>query len=71
MEDVFEAAIPDLLAACRNNDERPIVKHEILVSLGDMVQSKELLVPFLTSDDLIVSQSAEVALSYCENRGIK
>jgi hypothetical protein len=68
MEDVFMAGVPFLLDAVDNDEEAPIVRHELLVSIGDMVDDKELIKPFLTHPDPIVYQSAEVALSYVDNR---
>jgi len=40
MEDVFHVAIPILIECVSNEEEAPIVRHEVLVSLGDMVDDK-------------------------------
>ena len=37
MDTVFSVAVPYLLAACENPDEAPIVKHEGLVAVGEMI----------------------------------
>ncbi len=66
MEDVFTPAIPYLLDCVRNDDEAPIVRHEVLVCLGDMIDDKELITEFLKNPDQIVSESCEVALSYID-----
>ena len=43
MEEVFHVAIPYLIECVSNEEEAPIVRHEVLVSLGDMVDDKSLL----------------------------
>lgn len=47
MEEVFKASVPFILEACRNDEEAPIVRHELLVGIGEMIDDKELITPFL------------------------
>ncbi|TNV77032.1 hypothetical protein FGO68_gene13979 [Halteria grandinella] len=68
MEDVFMPAVPYLLECVRNPAEAPIVRHEVLICLGEMIKDKTLLEPFLSNEDLIVSQSAESAINLIEYR---
>ena len=49
------ASVPFLLDAVNNDEEAPIVRHELLVSIGEMVDDKGLIEPFLKNPDLIVS----------------
>jgi len=51
MEEVYSVAIPYLLDSVNNDEEAPIVRHELLVSLGDIVEDKSLIEPFLTHLD--------------------
>ena len=37
MDKVFSVAVPYLLEACQNPEEAPIVKHEGLVAVGEMI----------------------------------
>lgn len=68
MEDVFEVAVPFLIECVSNEEEAPIVRHEVLVSLGDMIDDKSLLDQFVDHHDLIVNESCQVAYSYIDNR---
>jgi deoxyhypusine monooxygenase len=55
MEDVFDVSIPYLLESINNCDEAPVVKHESLIALGDMVTDVKIFEPFLTHPELVVS----------------
>ncbi len=44
------------------------MRHEVLVSLGDIIEDKELLKQFLGHKDQIVAESCEVAYSYIDAR---
>ena len=66
MEEVYHKAIPFLLDAVNNSEEEPIVRHELLVSLGDIVEDKSLIEPFLDHPDQIVRESGEIAMSFIE-----
>ena len=43
MEEVCHVAVPFLIDCVSNEEEAPIVRHEVLVSLGDMIDDKSLL----------------------------
>jgi len=43
MERVFSVAVPYLLEACKNPEEAPIVKHEGLVAIGEMIDDASLI----------------------------
>jgi hypothetical protein len=68
MEDVFHVSIPFLLAAVNNNEEAAIVRHELLVSLGDMIEDKKLIEHHVENEEKIISESALLALSYIDNK---
>jgi len=68
MEDVFMPAVPYLLECVANPDEAPIVRHEVLICLGEMIDDKKQLEHFLQCPDLIVSQSCEAALNLIDYR---
>lgn len=55
MKDAFMPAVPFLLECVANDEETPIVRHEVLMCLGEMIDDKALLEPFLSNSDLIVS----------------
>lgn len=68
MERVFSVAVPYLLECCKNPDEAPIVKHEGLVAVGEMIDDESLISDLLAHPDPIVSESCAVALNNMRNR---
>ena len=68
MEKVFHVAIPFLLDACMNPEEAPIVKHEGLVAVGEMIDDGSKIEHLLKHPDPIVSESCAVALNNIKNR---
>eukprot|EP00347_Sterkiella_histriomuscorum_P019136 403342811 len=68
MEEVCRVAVPFLIDCVSNEEEAPIVRHEVLVSLGDMIDDKSMLEQFVDHHDLIVNESCQVAFSYIDNR---
>ena len=68
MERVFSVAVPYLLEACKNPEEAPIVKHEGLVAIGEMIDDASLISDLLSHPDPIVSESCAVALNNMRNR---
>ena len=68
MEEVSHAAVPFLLDCVSNEEEAPIVRHEVLVSLGDMVEDNSILSQFVNHPDQIVSESCEVAFHYIDTK---
>lgn len=52
-------AVPILLDCVANPDEVPIVRHEVLMCLGEMLSDKSVIEHFLENPDLVVSQSCE------------
>ena len=43
MEDHNEHAVPFLLDSVLNDEEAPIVRHEALIAVGEMIDSQDLL----------------------------
>ena len=43
MEKVFHVAVPYLLDCCKNPAEAPIVKHEGLVAIGEMIDDGAII----------------------------
>lgn len=68
MDEVFMPAVPYLLECVANPDEAAIVRHEVLICLGEMISDKSLIEHFLKNPDLIVSQSCEAALNLIDYR---
>lgn len=68
MVDVYHVAVPFLMAACQDEREAAIVKHEGLVAVGEMINDKSLIEPLLQHADPIVSESAAVAINNIKNR---
>mmetsp|Transcript_2307 Transcript_2307/g.1649 ORF Transcript_2307/g.1649 Transcript_2307/m.1649 type:complete len:182 (+) Transcript_2307:417-962(+) len=70
MEETNQVGIPYLVECVKNEEEAPIVRHELLVSLGDMVEEKDKAVieQFVTHKEQIIYESALVGLSYIQNR---
>ena len=68
MDSVFSVAVPYLLAACENPEEAPIVKHEGLVAVGEMIDDGSTIAHLLEHKDPIVSESCAVALNNIKNR---
>ena len=42
-----ETALPFLLDCVNNEEEAPIVRHEVLVSIGDLVTDKKVIEQFI------------------------
>jgi deoxyhypusine monooxygenase len=68
MEKVFHVAVPYLLDACKNPEEAPIVKHEGLVAVGEMIDDEKIIEDLLEHPDPIVSESCAVAINNMRNR---
>jgi hypothetical protein len=68
MEKVYHVAVPYLLDACQREEEAPIVKHEALVAVGEMIDDGSRIDYLLKHDDPIVSESCAVALNNIKNR---
>ena len=68
MTDVNEHAVPFLLESVLNDDEAPIVRHEALIAVGEMLDDKSQLEHLLDHKDDIVSESCQVAIRNIENR---
>ena len=68
MEEVFKLAVPFLLDCVANEEEEPIVRHEVHICLGENVDEKPLIEHFLKNEDLLVSQSCEIALGLIDYR---
>ena len=68
MEGTYHVAVPYLLDACVRENEAPIVKHEGLVAVGEMIDDGERIAHLLNHSDPIVSESCAVALNNIQNR---
>ena len=68
MEDQNEYSVPFLLDSVLNDGEAPIVRHEALIAVGEMIDEKEKLAHLMQHKDEIVRESAEVAIRNMENR---
>ena len=68
MEDHNEHSVPFLLDSVLNDDEDPIVRHEALIAVGEMIDEKERLEHLLKHKEEIVVESCQVALRNIENR---
>lgn len=66
MESLNKAAGPILLKYVNSHDVSPLVVHEVLVTLGWIIEDKALITPFLKHPDLLVSESCESAISIIE-----
>jgi hypothetical protein len=47
MEEVFHVAVPYLLECLENDQEAPIVRHEVLICLGENIDDKNLINHYL------------------------
>lgn len=68
MEDLNEHAVPFLIDSVLNDGESPIVRHEALIAVGEMIDEQGKLEHLLKHKDEIVSESAEVAIRNIQNR---
>ena len=68
MEEVNEHSVPFLLDSVLNDSEAPIVRHEALIAVGEMIDDKSRLEHLLKHKDDIVSESCQVALRNIDNR---
>ena len=68
MEDLNEIAVPFLLESVLNDNEAPIVRHEALIAVGEMIENREQIAHLLEHKDDIVVESCMVALRNMENR---
>jgi hypothetical protein len=62
MEEVFMPAVPFLLACVENEDEDPIVRHEVIICLGENLEDPSIISHFLKFPNLLVSESCQAAL---------
>ena len=68
MEDLNEHSVSFLLDSVLNDSEAPIVRHEALIAVGEMIDDKSRLEHLLKHKDDIVSESCQVALRNIDNR---
>lgn len=57
MEELNEHSVPFLLDSVLNDSEAPIVRHEALIAVGEMIDDKSRLEHLLKHKDDIVSES--------------
>lgn len=68
MEDLNEHSVSFLLGSVLNDAEAPIVRHEALIAVGEMIDDKTQLAHLLEHKDDIVAESCQVAIRNIENR---
>ena len=68
MEGLNEHSVPFLIGSVLNDEEAPIVRHEALIAVGEMIDDKDKLSHLLKHKDDIVRESCEVAIRNIENR---
>ena len=68
MEEINEPSVPYLLESVLNDQEAPIVRHEALIAVGEMIDDKSRLEHLLKHKEDIVSESCQVALRNIDNR---
>ena len=68
MEELNHDSVPFLLDSVLNDDEAPIVRHEALIAVGEMIDDKQMLEHLVDHKDDIVSESCQVALRNIDNR---
>lgn len=69
MTECYKPAISYFLECLADQNEAPIVRHEILITLGMLLDDKTCIVPFLDDPDFVVAQSCQVAINIinCKN----
>lgn len=68
MEDQNHHAVDYLLTSVLNDEEAPIVRHEALIAVGEMIDDKQRVAHLLEHEEDIVRESAEVATRNIDNR---
>lgn len=68
MEELNRKSVPFLLGAVLNDSEAPIVRHEALIAVGEMIDDKNIIQHLKEHKDDIVSESCQVALRNIDNR---
>ena len=58
MEDVNEYSVPYLLESVLNDLEAPIVRHEALIAVGEMIDDQAIISHLLDHKEDIVRESA-------------
>ena len=59
---------PILVKYINSHEVSPLVNHEVLITLGWIIDDKSLIEPFLKHPDLLVSESCEASISVIEMR---
>lgn len=68
MHESYKPAVPYFLDCLKNPNEAPIVRHEILITLGLLIDDISLIEPFLEDPDFVVKQSCEAAINQIKCR---
>lgn len=68
MEEQNHKSVQYLLGAVLNDSEAPIVRHEALIAIGEMIDDKKIIEHLREHNDVIVSESCQVALRNIDNR---
>jgi len=58
MEEVNEHSVPYLLESVLNDSEAPIVRHEALIAVGEMIDDQSIISHLLEHKEDIVRESA-------------
>jgi hypothetical protein len=67
MEGINEHSVQYLLGSVLNDQEAPIVRHEALIAVGEMINDKTRIEHLLDHKEDIVSESCQVAIRIIEN----
>lgn len=68
MEEINEHSVQYLLGSVLNDDEAPIVRHEALIAVGEMIEDRAMLEDLTKHPEEIVRESAQVAVRNMDNR---
>ena len=68
MEDHNEHSVEFLLGSVLNDGEAPIVRHEALIAVGEMIDDQSMLEHLTKHQDEIVAESAQVAVRNIQTR---
>jgi len=68
MEELSEHSASYLLISALNDEEHDIVRHEALISIGNMINDKDQIAHILKHPAPIVRESCEVAVRLIEQK---
>jgi deoxyhypusine monooxygenase len=63
---VAKKALKMLEDVLQDEEEDPIVRHETALALGEITQSKDLLMKYSKHDNQLIRESCEIALDFVD-----